>query len=114
MKPIFKMSLLQLADALDTATYLTQGELEQFSARLRELHDLTRWISVSERLPTQEDADTNDSVFVRAMTRSGNQVTDVWLWDTVTPIPIGSMTPTHWRRIDTPPSVLYRLTKDTQ
>jgi hypothetical protein len=56
MKPISEMNLAELADALDALrpTHSLNGLVQH---RLRELHELTRWISVSERMPTQEDMD---------------------------------------------------------
>jgi hypothetical protein len=43
--------------AKDIALYLEGHRAipKTIIARLRELHDLTRWIPVSERMPTQED-----------------------------------------------------------
>jgi len=52
MKDIDKMNLAELADLLD-------HELEPFdpiiASRLRAIHEETRWIPVSERMPTIED-----------------------------------------------------------
>jgi hypothetical protein len=58
MKPISEMNLAELADALDALrpTHSLNGLVQD---RLRELHEQTRWIPVSERMPTEADADRN-------------------------------------------------------
>ena len=55
MKPIDQMTLPELADALQKYEFDMLNE--QVASRLRAIHDLTRWIPVSERLPTEEDGD---------------------------------------------------------
>ena len=104
MKPINEMTL---AECLDHADHLLHWDergdnVDTVKECLAHIRELTRWIPVKERLPTQEDADHNNSVFVQTTHRSGYQQTDVWFWDAVTPEPIGGHTPTHWRRIDKP------------
>ena len=49
MKPINEMNLAELAEFFD--------DDERIAIRLRELHSLTRWIPVEERLPTEKDGD---------------------------------------------------------
>jgi hypothetical protein len=54
MKNIKDMTLLELADYCGLHS---KYELNpDVSHRLRELHNLTRWVPVSERLPTEKDA----------------------------------------------------------
>jgi hypothetical protein len=49
MKPISEMTLAELANAFEFYGYHSEAD------RLRAIHDLTRWIPVSERMPTKED-----------------------------------------------------------
>ena len=61
--------------------------------RLRELHSLTRWIPLSERLPTEEDADERGKVLFlfwgeHYESRYWNLGRDYGM--------------THWKRIDKP------------
>jgi hypothetical protein len=49
MKPIEQMNLAELADSLHGTVY------KDYIIRLRELHNLNRWISVDERWPETED-----------------------------------------------------------
>jgi hypothetical protein len=51
MKPINEMNLLELADHIQYPAH----EYVELADRLRELHDLNRWISVDERWPETED-----------------------------------------------------------
>ncbi len=51
MKPINEMNLNELADYLHEPEYV----LTCVSNRLRQIYDQTRWISITERMPTKED-----------------------------------------------------------
>jgi hypothetical protein len=60
-KPIEKMNAGELADEFNPANTESSvrydyATMYRLTSRLRELHDLTRWIPVSERVPTEEDA----------------------------------------------------------
>ena len=52
MKKISEMNAGELADLLNPHDKLQ----DNIASRLRAIHDLTRWIPVSERMPTEEDA----------------------------------------------------------
>jgi hypothetical protein len=62
MKDIDKMNLAELADALQRFEFDMLNEA--VANRLRAIHEETRWIPVSERMPTREDADENGEVLV--------------------------------------------------
>jgi hypothetical protein len=62
MKDIDKMNLAELADALQRFEFDMLNEA--VARRLRVIHEETRWIPVSERMPTREDADENGEVLV--------------------------------------------------
>ena len=56
MKPIDQMNAGELAEYIDTHFQpLWPNECKKAIKRLRAIHDLTRWIPVSERMPTEED-----------------------------------------------------------
>jgi hypothetical protein len=61
MKDIKDMTLTELAIYVESNLISMRGEKYSFeyevANRLRELHELTRWIPVSERMPTEADAD---------------------------------------------------------
>jgi hypothetical protein len=59
MKPIDQMNLTELADHYDHHFGVTD-----MTARLRTIHDLTRWITVSERMPTNRDGDEDGYVLI--------------------------------------------------
>lgn len=116
MKPINEMSLseclesfFECLEAQRDGEWQWTGIRELTAIRLSQLsdriHDLTRWIPISERMPTKEDADESGYVLVHGTRRlflNVRQETNMWYWDAVTGAPIGSTTLTHWRRIDTP------------
>ena len=58
MKPIEQMNLAELAEIMAPYSDLK----ERIINRLRVIHEETRWIPVSERMPTEEDADTRGKV----------------------------------------------------
>ena len=59
MKPIEQMNLAELADDID-AFVERFPYFGRITNRLRKLHDLTRWIPVDERMPTEEDVMKTD------------------------------------------------------
>lgn len=92
-KPINEMSLTECLDEIRTyAFFLEDPELEEVADRI---HELTRWIPVSERLPTKEDAD--DFGFVEWYIGPPNNERISWA-----PFYPHSRGATHWRRIETP------------
>jgi hypothetical protein len=60
MKDIDKMNVAELADALQRFEFDMLNEA--VANRLRAIHEETRWIPVSERMPTHEDADIRGKV----------------------------------------------------
>jgi hypothetical protein len=58
MKEIKDMNLAELAEIMAPYSDLK----ERIINRLRVIHEETRWISVSERMPTEEDADIRGKV----------------------------------------------------
>jgi hypothetical protein len=106
MKPINEMNLSQLADQIEGKLEVPIGyHLLQFDIadRLRELHELTRWIPIAERLPTFEDADEEGYVFIRERENESPHRTyhTVGRYDSLK-VPDYFYTVTHWRRIDKP------------
>ena len=75
MKPINEMNLAELMELYDR-----YWGADDISYRIRELHELTRWIPVEERFPTTEDAKGAECI--------------VWSNDG-----------RYWRRIDNPEGV---------
>jgi len=70
MKPIRGMSLLELAEYVNNN--LGSGDdINDIIYRLCELHDLTRWIPVSERMPTKADANEQGYVCTYNKGRTG-------------------------------------------
>jgi hypothetical protein len=67
------------------------------------IHDLTRWIPVSERMPTKEDGDENGQVFVSETENESphRKYSHVKTWNRLND-PDYFYTITHWKRI-TPP-----------
>ena len=112
MKPISERNLSELADLM----YESGLEIwhESFSSRLREIHEETRWVSVSERLPEYGDHvlvygiccnelyDDDTEMSVDAVSWgsvdhshcTGTCYYGVWYKDI-----------THWKRIDKPGGV---------
>jgi hypothetical protein len=61
MKPIDQMTLPEIVEymddmGIDFERWDRPDPIGDICNRLRELHDLTRWIPVSERMPTEEDS----------------------------------------------------------
>jgi hypothetical protein len=92
MKDIRHMNLAELANALQRYEFDMLND--QVAIRLRELHDLTRWIPVSERMPTDDDADQFGEVLG---TNDGAYAVVLRYYDFIAREDI-----THWQRI-TPP-----------
>lgn len=106
MKEIKDMNLAELADRLESDEDIYHDEYV-FVERLRELHDLTRWIPVSERMPTEEDGYRTYHVLV------------IWDDGQITQLPWGVVSEyvgdechfpntgcvTHWRKITPPEGV---------
>ena len=106
MKPISEMTLSQIAYEITGDAYICEyaGNVLNNSAiasRLRTIHDLTRWIPVSERMPTEGDGDSRGLVFVWHDTTNpkmkGHGYVAHWHWVSANDEGI-----THWKRI-TPP-----------
>jgi hypothetical protein len=97
MKPINEYTLQDcLNSILKADMILHRHELAN------RIHDLTRWIPVGERLPTDEDADENGHVSVTAVQEAtGKTFIESWSWDWVED-GVWGYTITHWRRIDKP------------
>jgi hypothetical protein len=113
MKPIREMSLLELAEYVNNK--LGSGDdINDIIYRLCELHDLTRWIPVSERMPTEADLNefglvaTYDKGYIdKATVRKGA----VKVWDdddeswTDFDATNRAFSFTHWQRITPPEGV---------
>ena len=99
MKPINEMNLSDLADYFDSEYSVYGIDLEYCADRLRQLHELTRWIPVSERLPTEADADENGEIYIWSVGGSAHIILLVHALDEQDDYHIGF---THWRRIDKP------------
>lgn len=103
MKPINEYTLQECLEEIRPKTMeVSLPGYKRLADLADRIHELTRWIPVGERLPTEEDADENGAVFAHAIRRKHAPTTDAWYWDAVTEIGIGSHKPTHWRRIDKP------------
>jgi hypothetical protein len=109
MKEIKDMNLAELANALQRYEFDMLND--QVASRLRELHDLTRWIPVSERMPSEEDLNElgfvaiYDGGFIdRAIIKKG--VVKVWDYEEKSWADFDAsnweLSFTHWQRI-TPP-----------
>jgi hypothetical protein len=90
MKPIEQMNIAELSDKLcDLHEGDTVGRL-RIATRMDKLHDLTRWIPVSERMPTEEDGK-----YIHVFDGFGLPFTIMRKsWD--------NYEPTHWQRITRP------------
>jgi hypothetical protein len=103
MKPINEMSINEclwvICNPMEASTQYTSTEiLKQLANRI---HELTRWIPVSERLPTEADADQHGYVLVRDADNesSGETYHSMVQWDNVGKFP-HFYTITDWKRID--------------
>ena len=106
MKPINEMNLAELADFVDAKLqsihYRTSDDDLHVANRLRAIHNLNRWIPVSEKLPTKDDADLEGYVLVRGVNNDGLIQNDIDLWNHIGDWNDKYWKLTHWRRI-TPP-----------
>ena len=110
MKLIEQMNLAECIEALhsdmEIEVFDGAGEWRLSYTRLANvadrIHDLTRWIPVSERMPTKEDGDSMGLVFVWHDTSSpllkGHGYVAHYHW-----VPASDEGITHWKRI-TPPT----------
>jgi hypothetical protein len=100
MKDIKDMNLRELADFVeDQLIYIhyKNRDDEMFVAkRLRQLHDLNRWIPVGERMPTEEDK------LVLAWYATKYPFAQIVNWYE---FPINNKYVTHWKRITPPEGV---------
>jgi hypothetical protein len=98
MKPVKDMSLRELVEEVN---FYSQRfpHLALVADKLYELHDLTRWIPVSERMPTQEDGGEWRRVLIRY---NDGDIDSIFVGN-VSQFTTGSeFWITHWQRI-TPP-----------
>jgi hypothetical protein len=100
MKDINQMNLAGCLDALRAF-----GHSEEIDTPLDladRIHDLTRWVSVSERLPTKDDADLEGYVLVRGVNNDGLIQNDIDLWNHIGDWNDKYWELTHWKRINLP------------
>jgi hypothetical protein len=105
MKDIDQMNLAELANKLcDLHEGDTVGLL-RIADRMDKLHDLTRWIPVSERMPTEEDAH-NGQVLVKEENWTTDHAYSIAYYKNIEPdVPERQPSEwyvTYWKRI-TPP-----------
>jgi hypothetical protein len=99
MKPIDQMTLPECIEALgidfdDTSVRVDLSRINLIADRI---HDITRWIPVEERYPTEKDADRHGYVLWWSEDEVALPVAHYWDF---TGVPKYLFT--HWRRI-TPP-----------
>ena len=117
MKDIRHMNLAEYIEALqsleeftllkdiDTGNFEpTYDSMKKNAVELADrIRDLTRWIPVSERMPTEEDANEDGCVLVSATERSKlHRVVEIWSYEYVSRNGLGGYKPTHWKRITQP------------
>jgi hypothetical protein len=109
MKPINEMTLAECLDFIrfelkyfDHPNLDTVG-IEESAERI---HDLTRWIPVEERMPTEEDGDEHG--YVQWWSEDEVAIPVAHYWD-FTGVPKYMFT--HWRRIDKPVNRRYHCGK---
>ena len=106
MKDIEDMNLAEAIKALRDVDVITSGYEPDYDA-IEELadriHDLTRWIPVSERMPTEEDGDRHGQILIfEVENESPNRgYQQLVKWDAIGK-PDYFYAVTHWKRI-TPP-----------
>ena len=93
MKDIKDMNLAELAEIMAPYSDLK----ERIINRLRVIHEETRWIPVSERMPTEEDADRHGYVLWWSEDEVALPVAHYWDF---TGVPKYHFT--HWQRITIP------------
>jgi hypothetical protein len=110
MKPINEWTLTECVDALRIRTgELTDEEIASIAYRI---HELTRWIPVEERLPTEEDGVIRcidgqyaESEFTAKFDKGFLKRWTIGGFDNMGWYKVDSWEYTHWRRIDTPEGV---------
>jgi hypothetical protein len=108
MKDIEDMNLAEAITALRDVDVITRGyqcnydAIEELADRI---HDLTRWIPVSERMPTKQDGDENGYIFTLEREKeSPNRLYPcIQTWSDIRSDYYYEIT--HWKRI-TPPEGL--------
>jgi hypothetical protein len=103
-KPIEKMNAGELADEFNPANTESSvrydyATMYRLTSRLREIHDLTRWIPVSERMPNNEEWVIVYSSFADMALYDGDCGVFLRWGHGVIP------NVTHWRRIAPPEGV---------
>lgn len=99
MKAIKDMNLSEIAQYLTSLVWVRADVID----RLRELHELTRWIPVSERLPTKADANFHDEVMVSLDPMSiVNSPFGMMGIETVEYTDVCPRKHTHWKRTTQP------------
>ena len=86
--------------------YCNGGCFMSLSNRLWEIHEETRWVPVSEGMPTQEDADENGEVLVSETENESphRKYSYMKTWNRLND-PNYFYTITHWKRIQAPEGV---------
>jgi hypothetical protein len=104
MKDIKDMNLAELADRVESDEDIYHDEYV-FVERLRELHELTRWIPVSERMPTEKDG--SHLGYVLWWRTDSIDLPDAGQWDLYTEYANDPNIAfyTHWQRITPPEGV---------
>jgi hypothetical protein len=104
MKPIDQMTLPECLNAIRGMTCDKLDNIYEYEIASR-IHDLTRWIPVSERMPTEEDGDVHGDVLISEVENEypyrRYQIITRWSFD---PNQYHE-TVTHWQRITPPEGV---------
>lgn len=106
MKAISKMTLPEIADEITGDAYICEYmgnglNNDAIASRLRELHDLTRWIPVGERMP--DDVFDYVHVYYDGMIATMcYSKQEGFHGATANRMEIFAREITHWRRIDKP------------
>jgi hypothetical protein len=103
MKPINEMTLAECLEELSNGSgndYMSFNDTRKIADRI---HKLTRWIPISERMPTRDDGDRYGRVLVfeRGKYTPHGTYTRFVGWDSLDDVDY-FYTVTHWKRI-TPP-----------
>ena len=103
MKPIDQMALTEVLGHLRFSNFYDELSVENtcnMQADVADhIHDLTRWIPVSERMPTEEDADQYGLV-LKWDSITGSVQVDSWNY-----FGTHNVCFTHWKRITPPEGV---------
>ena len=102
MNPINEMTIQECIEILKSADGDSfVGMRLNIAAIADRIHELTRWIPVGERLPTEADADENDRVL---WWRTDSILPDAGQWDLHSKYANAPdiINYTHWKRIDKP------------